>query len=297
MISRLQKAVDNPRIIGIKGNRSFYNRYGNEFNEHGVNVFDADWDNLIILDACRDDTFRGVTNFPGITTTVTSRGSMTREWVRANIAGRDLSDVVYIAANNWYLQSQDYPTTGVHDYINLQEEQFWDDDEMVCLPETVAKQALKAAERYPNKRLLIHFVQPHVPFIRDARRLLGDPPRNVYNAIIDGEYNVDRGKLREAYRQNLREALPSVKDLVNGLRGKTVISSDHGEMLGERARPFPIREWGHPPGMYYPQLVRVPWHEFPVEERRETVKEKPRTRRFSFDEAEVRKRLQDLGYL
>lgn len=30
-------------------------------------------------------------------------------------------------------------------------------------------------------------------------------------------------------------------------------------MLNERARPFPIREWGHPSGIYTSQLVRVPW--------------------------------------
>lgn len=41
--------------------------------------------------------------------------------------------------------------------------------------------------------------------------------------------------------------------------GTTVVTSDHGNHLGEFATPFPIRLYGHPEGIRTPELIRVPW--------------------------------------
>ncbi|ELZ23103.1 hypothetical protein C475_15679, partial [Halosimplex carlsbadense 2-9-1] len=92
---------------------------------------------------------------------------------------------------------------------------------------------------------------------------------------------------------------PRVKELLGELSGKTVVTSDHGNMLGERARPIPIREWGHPDGVYTPELVTVPWLEYESGPRREVVAEAPVDETESGDAVEddvVAERLRNLGY-
>ena len=71
--------------------------------------------------------------------------------------------------------------------------------------------------------------------------------------------------LKEAYRDNLRLVLKHAADLVPMLEGKVVITSDHGEALGEHGlflhplfRPyFPHRSWG----LAVAELRIVPWFE------------------------------------
>jgi len=41
--------------------------------------------------------------------------------------------------------------------------------------------------------------------------------------------------------------------------GKTVITSDHGNYIGERPSPIPIQEYGPSRGLYDEPMVRVPW--------------------------------------
>lgn len=64
------------------------------FGNDGIAVFDQDWDVLVILDACRYDAFREHASLPGRLQAVTSQGSVTPEWLHANVAGRDLTDTV-----------------------------------------------------------------------------------------------------------------------------------------------------------------------------------------------------------
>ena len=48
----------------------------------------------------------------------------------------------------------------------------------------------------------------------------------------------------ERYEVNLERALPHVVELMANLSGKTVVIADHDNIVGERAFPLPIREWG-----------------------------------------------------
>jgi len=67
-------------------------------------------------------------------------------------------------------------------------------------------------------------------------------------------------------------------------------------MVDERARPLPVREWGHPHGLYTDQLVRVPW--LVVDgDRRNIVAEPPVETETATDDAVVADRLEQLGYL
>jgi hypothetical protein len=59
--------------------------------------------------------------------------------------------------------------------------------------------------------------------------------------------------LREAYAENLKIVLSHIAYLASRLSGRIIITSDHGEFLGEN------RRFGHPCGNYDPIVRKVPW--------------------------------------
>jgi hypothetical protein len=78
--------------------------------------------------------------------------------------------------------------------------------------------------------------------------------------------------------------------------GKTVVTSDHGNYVGERASPIPIQEYGHPRGLYDDPVVRVPWLENTCGSRRKIVKGPREVTAENIKSETVINRLQDLGY-
>jgi len=98
--SRLSRALRTPILFCRHANRLYHRRFGRrECNGDGVDPFEADWDNLFILDACRYDMFERRAELPGRLERAESRASTTVEFLRANVDGRDLSDTVYVTAN------------------------------------------------------------------------------------------------------------------------------------------------------------------------------------------------------
>ncbi|MFB6225474.1 MAG: hypothetical protein ABEI13_03390, partial [Candidatus Paceibacteria bacterium] len=89
---------------------------------------------------------------------------------------------------------------------------------------------------------------------------------NVWQRLKKGE--LKKEEVREAYRENLEVALPAVKQLIRNLSGKTVVTSDHGNVFGELVFPIPIRIYGHPAGFRLEGLTKVPWVEFSYDNRR-----------------------------
>jgi len=277
-------------------NRLYYAaRNPDGYNADGIDVFAEDWDNLLILDACRYDYFADESSLDGTLESRISRASATREWVHANFTDRRLHDVVYVSANPNYRKVADDIGAEVHAYVDV-----WQDDTLVgeentiVPPETVTEHALDAAERYPNKRLLVHYVQPHYPFIGPTGEEHFDPAATLKQ--ISREYDVTSELLERAYRENVEIALEEADRLVQSLSGKTVVSSDHGELLGERLFPIPLRAYGHPVGVYMDELVRVPWHVHEDGDRRRIVAEAP-SERDDVDERELESQLRNLGYV
>jgi len=115
----------------------------------------------------------------------------------------------------------------------------------------VTEHALRAAEEYPNKRLVVHYMQPHYPFVGSDADFDGgdfsDPEateENVWVQLLQGQTDVDRDEIWELYDGNLDRALPHVEDAMRELGGKTIVTADHGNMVGERAFPIPFRGGG-----------------------------------------------------
>jgi hypothetical protein len=194
------------------------------------------WDNLIILDACRYDVFKYkfekettfFKNYKFSLEKVYSRGSSTPEFLLENFAGGRYEDVIYITANPYVYTL--LPRNTFFKVIHLWRTH-WDED--------------------PGKRLIIHFMQPHPPFIGKYRK-----SGNLFCSIALKEGLIEAIK---AYLSNLDLVFSCIKPLIEKLDGITVVTSDHGEAWGELAPPFIIPIYGHPRGIRIPSIREVPW--------------------------------------
>lgn len=297
-------ARDSPNLLLREANRLYYTRgYRRGYNPNGVDVVEEDWDNLLILDACRYDLFEERHDLPGELRARESRAAHTSEFVRGNFDGRDLRDTVYVTASP--IMQRGYPDEydpTFHAVVNVWLEDGWDEEYNTIRPETMVEYAREAAAEYPRKRLIVHFMQPHYPFIASDLRIdkqsIPDPKElttDVWHEMMRKNADISWEEVTEAYRSNFDVVHPHVETLLDELTGKTVVTSDHGNMLGERSWPLPIVEWGHPPGLYTPELVTIPWLEYTNGPRRTVVADAPESSE-GVDDAVVRDRLRQLGY-
>jgi hypothetical protein len=260
-------------------------------NNTGTYVMDEPWDNLIILDACRLDTFRRVApgfKLPGKLESRISRGADTTSFLVQNFKGRDCKDIVYVSSN---------PTVAIAAKGSFSRVvPAWKES---LRPQTLYRQALGSLTSYPDKRLIIHFLQPHHPYlgIRVNRNSKGRY-LDVLGIFTAGAYTMlDKETQIALYERNLRLVLPFVKDLLARLPGRTVVTADHGEAFGERVGV--LRLYGHGAGARIPVLVTVPWliSDNSAFTREKVVSDEETTGSMSRqDENEVRRRLVDLGY-
>lgn len=167
---------------------------------------------------------------------------------------------------------------------------------------------LEAAEQFLNKLLVVHYMQPHYPFVPadtdfDKEHLQqingeGDGPtgENVWNQKFNGELDISREELWSIYTDNLKYVLEHVEELLANISGKTAVTGDHGNYVGERASPIPIREYGHPRGLYDEPVVRVPWQVSETGDRRRVISSSADNLTRIVEADVVAERLQDLGY-
>lgn len=306
-LENLRRAIRNPILFGREGLRLAswpihrgYGRYLDRKYDGGIDVMEEDWDNLLVLDACRYDYFEELNTLPGELRREVSKGKKSWDFIRENFVGRELHDTVYVTANPF---STDIEDDTFHDIDHLHMNR-WDDEIGTVRPDDVVDAAVEANETYPDKRLVVHFMQPHRPYIGEMadelRRRVDlqgygdhDDGIQIWGAVKQREVSVD--EIRTAYRQSLQLVLESVEGLLEELDGKSVVTADHGEMLGERVLPVTTRVWGHMEGFSTPTLREVPWLTIESETRRDVVAEEP-VAQSSFDEDAVSDRLSALGY-
>ncbi|MFB6178663.1 MAG: hypothetical protein ABEI77_02935 [Halorientalis sp.] len=269
-----------------------------------------DWDNVLLLDACRYDLFAEVlaeNPLPGTLSKRRSAQSGTPGYLAKNFAGEQFHDVVYVTANPYV--NTELPDDTFH-AVDPVWQDGWDDEARTVRPEVVRDRALAAAEDYPEKRLIVHFNQPHIPFIGERtiesrgmsairETALGndgpDPAsraRTPFEQLGAGEVTHDA--VWAAYRSNLEAAWESVRTLLETFEGLTAVTADHGNAMGERTWPFPIRVYGHPLGILIPALTDVPWYTHQHGERKSVTAEQPEGSTAVSDDTEERLRM--LGY-
>lgn len=299
---KVLKAIKNPRLACREVNKLTHQHVPFQRYEKSSTVFiDEDWDNLLILDACRFDLFEAENTIDGRLERRRSGASSTVEFLYRNVDGRDLTDTVYVTANGQVQNFSDKLDINFYDVVPLYADG-WDKDLKTVPPEVVTEEAIEAERTYPNKRLLVHYVQPHFPFIgsdTEADKYRTDESTHdtaFWQRVLCGQTDLTRADLWDAYRETLRVTLPHVERIVSELDGKTVVTSDHGNLFGERSEPIPIREWGHPTGLYHEKLVEVPWLVCEGENRKRVAPEPAEDRSLKPDPAVVEDRLEDLGY-
>ncbi|WP_458206757.1 hypothetical protein [Haladaptatus sp. NG-SE-30] len=88
--SQIVDALGHPGRIGTEVNLYLLRRLVG--NDGAVDIFDEDWDNLVILDVCRYDAFAVRSSLPGMLSVV---GTGPREeWMREQAARFSVEDIV-----------------------------------------------------------------------------------------------------------------------------------------------------------------------------------------------------------
>jgi len=231
---------------------------------NAIKVMKQKWDYLIILDACRYDIFKLVVSYDA--KSVISGGSCTQEWLEWNFKG-EFKDVVYIAGNPHFSNFNLTRTFGFNPFYKVVEvwDYGWDKKFKTVHPKTLTEEALKALEKHPNKRMIIHYNQPHHPFLTSQKlieidsgtaRHLKDYEKkeklSAWQAAKKGIVPVREVFL--AYIDNLKFVMEYVNQLVNKLTGKVILTSDHGDQVGK------YMLFGHAFNYRTKHLVVVPWY-------------------------------------
>lgn len=267
-------------------------------------IHESRWDYLIILDACRFDYFKeNYADFlEGELSKVYSRASATPEWLQntfsgnrynytyitanpyINAEGINLKEMVNEIEEDWYA---DRKFTQVHQAWD----EVWDEEKGTVLPDKMKEYTL---EKEDKEKTIIHFVQPHRPFISyegeeghewmpseenttSTKNKIFSKTKAIWQPLfhnlpkpakyylrealgMENQYRkfakqVGEEKVKDLYTKDLRLALAEVEKLIEELDGKVVVTSDHGESLGENY------DWGHPLKSKNPVLIEVPWLE------------------------------------
>lgn len=258
--------IDTANILN-----NLFSKYTKKYLRSPVNLFDEEWDNLLILDACRYDLMTEYSGeFSGTIERRWSGGGSSQEFLEYYLSDRTLNDLIWVTANPWVEKYDQSIFKTVHVW-----DEEWDDALNTVKPKSVVESAKKAIKEYPNKRMIVHFIQPHYPFIGDLganlpdhRSITGDSrirsdsdsKPKIWDLLKQGAVSNDQ--VWNAYRENLEIVIPWAKHLINYLDGVSVITSDHGNAFGERGFPIPVRLYGHSSACRIRPLVEVPWIKF-----------------------------------
>jgi len=247
-------------------------------NEHKKKIQETDFDNLIVLDACRYDVFKKFYNlFPNIEGElhkIHSPGNNTLQTLYNVFDDEYDWDVVsaHPALNSYGIPPQmpglenDTYTASEHfrEIENLWEKS--EDGEMNAVKsEEVTKHIINSSKDYSKNTALIWLMQPHAPHTGSIKLQAG--PHVCKSPLPFGyETPEDSSKLpigreisslvHQSYKFNLFDALFEVSYLIHYLDGTTAVTSDHGEILfDDGEKDF----YGHPTALKSEKLTTVPF--------------------------------------
>ncbi|MDZ5811750.1 hypothetical protein U4E84_10405 [Halorubrum sp. AD140] len=244
----------------------------------GTNVYEREWDALIVLDTCRVDALREVApeyDFIRDVDAIWSVGSASAEWIAQTFTERYREEVertALVTANAFaqrVLGDREFPEDGrgisytdwdtlhLNDFDHVDQPWKYAEPAPVgqCLPRPVTERAISVGRSVDPDRLVVHYEQPHHPFtaraIEEGRTELYPWEGEPFGYLKDGgEYE----RVWEAYLDNLRWVLDEVAILLENLDAdRVVLSADHGNAYGE---------WGmymHRYAVPVPEVRRVPW--------------------------------------
>ena len=249
----------------------------------GTNVYNREWDILIILDTCRIDALDSVAseyNFlnEAAGEGIWSVGSSSVEWMAHTFTKKHLSDIrntAYVSGNgftqrvfeegerpddgrgwsytNWQTVKRDAFETLDQVFLYADQNKEW-----TTPPRAITERGIDIHRNSNPERLILHYAQPHHPYAANARKegrsKLKEYETNPFEKLRGGH---DLEPIWNAYLDELREVLDEVQMIINNTDAETVaITADHGEAFGEWGFIY-----GHPIGILHPAIRKVPWVE------------------------------------
>jgi len=258
----------------------------NSFCPFGTNVFEEEWDMLIILDTCRVDALKEIRDeysFIQDISRIRSVGGSSPEWIARTFDKKyiqQIDDTTYISANGFakrvlkdrYQQRSLNPLHRSLGLISTVNQEAVSDTEYVfeyepvgengprghkqgaTPPRYVTDKAIEYNRKDSSNRLILHYHQPHSPWTANA--LADDRKLKQYEEDW-WTYLTETGDVEtvwQSYLDDLRYVLDDVEILLENVDAdKVVISADHGEAFGE----YGIL--GHKIGSLHPKIRMVPW--------------------------------------
>lgn len=265
ILSSNLKKIIRKTIVGVNNN---INKNLTRFN-----VLDKEWDYLVVLDGCNYIDFKNYNKMNGSLNKIYSEGSCTSEWILNSInnSKSDLTDIIYLSSNPYvsdYFINKYYKHKTFKQISNLWKNE-WNADLNTVHPKDVNKNVHVLSIKYPNNRLIIHYMQPHHPFIgkvlikeagwkSERNNILYKRQLNKNGKVWDLVENkiLDLDFVYTAYIENLKLVLSYVEKIVPYLNGKICITSDHGNLFGKYGFLY-----GHPCNSNCIDLISVPWFE------------------------------------
>lgn len=246
------------RLKGLLKTRAIKNLQS--YDGEPTSIFQSgDWENLIILDACRYDKYNELRDYE--VESRTTLGSTSSQYVQRSFTEEDYDDIVYINGNGFLTDTKLEELIGQKDIFHAKFdtiEEKWDDKKGTVQPEKIVEDALTAEKLFPDKKKIIHFIQPHYPFLNnDFSHLDHHHLENQLNNVLELAERglVSQEEIEKAYEENLEIVLEHAEKLSDKMGGKTVITADHGELLGEKGL------YSHPDSSNAKKLRKVPWDE------------------------------------
>jgi hypothetical protein len=222
---------------------------------------------------------------------LTSVGTCSPQWMRNTFTeeqSKEMKKTLHVTANthsDLCLKNQDF----------LHLEEVWSDgwDEELCTvpARKVTDRAVHYHRSFDSDRTIVHYMQPHPPFITPTGHTLLDP---ALNSLAQHHYEGDcsRKELWKAHIDNLKHVLDDVRLLLSNMSAnKVVISADHGQAFDER------RVWGHPASAGVDVVRKVPWCVTTASDNGEYIPSYEETDQSAQADTRTEEQLYHLGYL
>lgn len=299
----VRESIENIRTEGwagvVESSRPIYHKGLQQLSrfQRGTPIYREDWDLLILLDACRVDVIEQATDeyeFFDSVERFETLDTMTQWWMRKNFTPEYREEM----AATGYVCGNPFSETELHgsDFAELDEvwRYAWDDELGTVPPRPMTDRAVKMQRDRDHDRLIVHYMQPHCPFLANPDLSIGKQVENfgdqewddVWERLRKGAVTLE--EVWSAYRGNLEIVLNDVRLLLSNVDAdRAIITSDHGNAVGEWG------VYGHPIHMPLSCLRIVPWIEVNA---RDTGQYTPSPVERVVD-TEVNDHLESLGYV
>jgi hypothetical protein len=286
-----------------------------------LNVYNVEWDLLIILDTCRPDALRKVSSeFPFIQQVDSkwSVGSTSPEWMYNTFTqsfSDDISNTSLITSNvyAWGLFKNNFERIPSRNFTDSVSDENIEssikklkkyavtspvNSDLFDKVELVSENSKRYSPiKYPSPRRVTDHVIEQDRDNNPPERIIAHymPPHTPYIArSIDGDIQFSEEARKfcvEAYIDNLRWALEEVSLLLENVdRKSVVITADHGENFGSW-----LTNNNHGVGMILPAVRQVPWAETSASD--DHTYEPDLSETSSNDSIDTKEALEALGYL